>query len=106
MTLSSFDRRMMEEGLDWFSRPRLASLLEMLGADDRERMDSLMTMLRHAPEIEFEDAVDLFERATARATRQRACDEDSGRAEESRRRRYSAAAERREQRRRGERLEG
>ena len=106
MTLSPFDRRMMEEGLAYFSRPRLASLLEMLGANERERLESLVTMLRYAPEVEFEEAVDLFEAATARGARKRVWDEDTERVEEPRRRRYSASAERREQRRRGERLEG
>jgi hypothetical protein len=105
MTLSPFDRRMMEEGLAYFSRPRLASLLESLGTSDRQRLDTLATMLRHASAFEYEEAVDLFERATARAARQRVRDEDDERVEGPRRR-YSASAERREQRRRGERLEG
>ena len=100
MTFSPFDRRMMEDGLAWFSRPRLASLLEFLGADERERLDALVTMLRHAPAVEFEEAIDLFDRAEAKAARHR-LDEHRDRVEEPRRRRYSASAERREQRRRG-----
>ncbi|HYH50304.1 MAG TPA: hypothetical protein VEG38_12230 [Acidimicrobiia bacterium] len=100
MTLSSFDRRLLEEGLEYFARPRLASLLEMLGTSDRDRLDVLVTMLRHAPAPEFEEAVDLFERATARSARQRAWDVDHERVEEPRRRRASPSAERRAQRRR------
>ena len=93
MTFSPFDRRLMEEGLAYFSRPRLASLLELLGTSEPERVDVLVTMLKNAPPDEFDEAVDIFERATARASRHR---DD----EEPRRKRYSASAERREQRRR------
>ena len=93
MTFSSFDKRLMEEGLSYFSRPRLASLLELLGTSEQERVDVLVTMLKNAPPDEFDEAVDIFERATAKASRQR---DD----EEPRRKRYSASAERREQRRR------
>ena len=100
MTLSPFDRRLREEGLDYFARPRLASLLEMLGTSDRERLDVLVTMLCHAPEVEHEEAVDLFERAAARAARRRAWDDEYDRVEEPRRRRPSPSAERRSQRRR------
>lgn len=105
MTFSPFDRKLLEEGLAYFARPRLASLLETLGADEQERVAVLITMLRNAPAVEFEEAVDLFERATARAARDRVRNAATERVEEPRRRRYSAAAERREQRRRGERLE-
>jgi hypothetical protein len=101
MTFSPFDRRMLDDGLAFFSRPRLASLLESLGAGERERLDTLVTMLRNAPEVEFEEAIDLFERACTRAARQRVPDDDGDRGEEPPRRRFSASAERREQRRRG-----
>lgn len=100
MTFSPFDRRLMEEGLAYFSRPRLANLLELLGASERERVDVLVTMLKNAPRDEFDEAVDVFERATARAARQRTWEHESVDEEEPRRKRYSAAAERREQRRR------
>jgi hypothetical protein len=100
MAFSSFDKRLMEEGLGYFSRPRLASLLELLGTSEPERVDVLVTMLKNAPPDEFDEAVDLFERATARASRQRSWDRDSAVDEEPRRKRYSASAERREQRRR------
>ena len=93
MTFSSFDKRLMEEGLSYFSRPRLASLLELLGTTEPERVDVLVTMLKNAPPEEFDEAVEIFERAAAKASRQR--DDD-----EPRRKRYSASAERREQRRR------
>jgi hypothetical protein len=99
MTLSPFDRRLLTEGPEYFSRPRLASVLEMLGTSDRERLDVLVTMLRHAPAVEFEAAVDLFERATERAARQRAWDGDHDAVEEPRRRRSSPSAERRARRR-------
>lgn len=100
MTLSPFDRRLLEEGLEYFARPRLAGLLETLGTSEGERLDVLVTMLRNAPPVEFEEAVDLFERATSRASRQRVRDEESDRGEEPRLRRPSPAAERRAQRRR------
>jgi hypothetical protein len=100
MTFSPFDKRLLEEGLAYFSRPRLASLLELLGTSERERVDALITMLKTAPPDEFDEAVDIFERATAKASRQRAWEDDRADEEEPRRKRYSAAAERREQRRR------
>jgi hypothetical protein len=90
MSLSSFDKRLLADGLAFFDRPRLATLLELLGDSKFERADTLATMLRHSPPDEFDELVDVFERALARAARD----------EEPRRRRYSAAAERREQRRR------
>jgi hypothetical protein len=98
----------MEEGLAFFSRPRLATLLELLGTSELERIDVLVTMLRNSAPDEYEEAVEIFERAVARAARQRTRDEarerDRDRAveasEESRRQRYSASAERRAQRRR------
>jgi hypothetical protein len=90
MSLSSFDKRLLADGLAFFGRPRLATLLELLGDSKFERTDTLATMLRHSPPDEFDELVDVFERALARAARD----------EEPRRRRYSAAAERREQRRR------
>lgn len=100
MTFSSFDKRLMEEGLAYFSRPRLASLLELLGTSEWERVDVLVSMLKDAPPDEFDEAVDMFERATARASRQRTWDRDSDDDDDPRRKRYSASAERREQRRR------
>jgi hypothetical protein len=100
MTFSPFDKRLLEEGLAYFSRPRLANLLELLGPSEWERVDVLATMLRNAPPDEFDEMVDVFERATARAARQRAWEHDRADEEEHRRKRYSAAAERREQRRR------
>jgi hypothetical protein len=100
MTFSPFDKRLMEEGLAYFSRPRLASLLELLGTSEGERVDVLVAMLKNAPPDEFDEAVDIFERATAKASRQRAWDRDGSDDEEPRRKRYSASAERREQRRR------
>lgn len=104
MSLSSFDKRLLADGLDFFERPRLATLLELLGDTKLERVDALATMLRHCPPSEFDEMVDIFERALARAPRDRVRgrDDQTERTtnEEPRRRRYSAAAERREQRRR------
>lgn len=95
MAFSAFDRRLLEQGLEFFSRPRLATLLELLGDGKHERVEALSTMLHHGSPEEFDEAVEIFERATARAERPL---RDS--ASEPRRQRYSASAERREQRRR------
>ena len=94
-SFSPFDKRLLEEGLGYFDRPRLANLLEMLGTSRIERVDALITMLRHCPPEEFDEALELFERATTRAARQRDWEDEP-------RRRYSASAERRAQRRRSE----
>ena len=94
MAFSAFDKRLLEEGLEFFSRPRLATLLELLGQGKLERVETLSTMLRNSSPEEYDEAVDIFDRATARAERPR----HRGSSEE--RRRYSASAERREQRRR------
>lgn len=100
-SFSPFDKRMLAEGLAYFDRPRLACLLEMLGASKSERVEILATMLRHCPPEEFDEMLDVFERATARASRQRDWVEDRDEDESGeRRRRYSASAERRAQRRR------
>ena len=100
-SFSSFDKRMLEEGLAYFDRPRLASLLEMLGTSKAERLETLATMLRNCPSEEFDEAIDIFERATARAARQRGWDDDHDRdGSGERQRRHSASAERRAQRRR------
>ena len=103
-SFSPFDKRLLEEGLAYFDRPRLASLLEMLGTSKLERVDVLVTMLRNCPPEEFDEALDIFERATARAARRRGWEEEHGGDEldEPRRRRSSASAERRAQRRRSE----
>lgn len=106
MTFSPFDRKLLAKGLAYFARPRLATLLEVLGTDERERVDVLVTMLRNAPPEEFDEAVAVFERAIEKAERRRAWDEAQERGNDPRRRRSSASAERREQRRRGQRLEG
>ena len=98
MAFSPFDKRLLEEGLTFFSRPRMASLLEALGTSEGERVDTLATMLRHAAPDEFAEAVAVFERALARVAREQERDRTPD--DEPRRRRYSAAAERREQRRR------
>ncbi len=70
-SFSPFDKRVLEEGLAYFDRPRLSRLLEMLGTSKTERVDALVAMLRNCPPEEFDEALDIFERATARAARQR-----------------------------------
>jgi len=108
MTFSSFDKALLEEGLDFFSRPRLAGLLEKLGTEESDRVDALATILRHGSREEFEEAVAIFERALLRVERERiraAADDEEGQRNRTpiggpRRRRLSPAAERREQRRR------
>jgi ribosomal protein S21 len=100
-SFSPFDKRLLEEGLAYFDRPRLASLLEMLGTSKTERVDALVTMLRSCPPEEFDEALEIFERATTRAARQRDWEDERDRDDSGdRRRRYSASAERRAQRRR------
>ena len=90
MGFSSFDRRLLDEGLDWFEQPRLACLLELLGTSRFERVEALATMLRNSSVEEFEEALTLFERAVTRAERER--DESERNA---RRRRERDARERR-----------
>ena len=96
MAFSVFDRRLLDEGLEFFSRPRLATLLELLGEAKSERVEALSTMLRHCSPQEYDEAVEIFERATARAERPRR----ASRSQPRERSRYSSSAERREQRRR------
>jgi hypothetical protein len=93
MALSSFDKRLLAEGLAFFSQPRLASLLELLGETKAERVEVLATMLRNSSPDEFDQAADIFERAMGRVEREQA-------RAEPRPRRQGASAERREQRRR------
>lgn len=103
MSLSSFDKRLLADGPAFFQRPRLATLLELLGDSKSERVGALATMLRHCAPNEFDEMVEIVERAVARAERDRVRgrgDETDRATDEPRRRRYSAAAERREQRRR------
>jgi hypothetical protein len=71
MAFSSFDRRLLDEGLNWFEQPRLASLLELLGTSRFERVEALATMLRHSSTEEFEEALTVFERAVTRVERER-----------------------------------
>ncbi len=100
-SFSPFDKRLLETGLAYFDRPRLSSLLEMLGTSKTERVDALVTMLCNCPPEEFDEALDIFEQATARAARQRNWEDERDRdGSAERRRRYSASAERRAQRRR------
>jgi hypothetical protein len=103
MVFSPFDKRLMEEGLGFFSRPRLATLLELLGTTEAERVHAMATMMRHCSPDELDEVVEIFERALARAARERMRDQaedHDGSSVDERRRRYSASAERREQRRR------
>lgn len=100
-SFSRFDKRMLAQGSAYFDRPRLACLLEMLGTSKVDRVEVLATMLRNCPPEEFDEILDIFERATARAARQRGWEDDRDEgASGERRRRSSASAERRAQRRR------
>jgi hypothetical protein len=96
---SPFDKRLLEEGLAYFDRPRLASLLEQLGSSKPERTAALEAMLRHCPPEEFTEAVEIFERAIARADRKRQRESAEERPDRPERR-PSRSAERRAQRRR------
>jgi hypothetical protein len=86
MGFSSFDRRLLDEGLGWFEQPRLACLLELLGTTRFERVEALATMLRHASAEEFEEALALFDRAAARVERERHQRDRDSRARRRRRR--------------------
>ena len=92
-SFSPFDKRLLEEGLAYFDRPRLAALLETLGTSKFERVEALVTMLRHSSPEEYDEAIAIFERAMTRANRERDSDEEP-------RERHSKSAERRAQRRR------
>jgi hypothetical protein len=87
MGFSVFDKRLLAEGLAWFERPRLATLLEELGTTPFERVETLAAMLRNGAPEEVEEAVTLFERVLARV-------EDDRPARERGRRRESAAERR------------
>ena len=93
-SFSPFDKRLLEEGLAYFDRPRLATILETLGTSRFERVEALVAMLHHSSPEEYDEAIAIFERAMTRATR------DRDRDEESHRERHSKSAERRAQRRR------
>jgi hypothetical protein len=69
MVFSSFDKRLLAAGTDFFTQPRLASLLETLGTNQAERAAVLATMLRNSCPEELEEAVNLFERGLIRAAR-------------------------------------
>jgi len=94
MAFTPFDRRLLDEGLDWFEQPRLACLLELLGTSRFERLEALATMFRNAPAEEFEEALALFDRAMGRAERERA-DRDRAERDHARRSRDRDARERR-----------
>jgi flagellar motor switch protein FliG len=72
MGLSPFDRRLLTEGLAYFTTPRLASLLDLLGRNEVERLATLTAMLRNSSEDEVDEVTDLFERALARVAREQA----------------------------------
>jgi|GEM_PF-4107528 len=91
MAFSFFDRRLLEEGLDWFEQPRLAGLLELLGTSRFERLEALATMMRNASAEEFEEALTLFDRAVTRAERER---DERDRSDRARRHRDREARDR------------
>ena len=71
MAFSPFDRRLLDEGLDWFEQPRLIGLLELLGTSRLERVDVLVGMLGRATDEEFEETLAILDRAVTRAERER-----------------------------------
>jgi hypothetical protein len=85
MGFSSFDKRLLAEGLSWFDQPRLASLLELLGTSRLERVDVLVAMLRQASDEEYEEALAVFDRAATRAEREREEREERDRDDRARR---------------------
>jgi hypothetical protein len=89
MGFSAFDKHLLEEGLAWFDRPRLATLLEQLGPTRFQRVEALTAMLRNGAPEEIDEAVALFERVLDRFD-----------AQDERPRRRESAAERRERRHR------
>jgi len=91
MGFSAFDKRLLDHGLAWFERPRLAPLLEQLGATRFERIETLTAMLRNGAPEEIDEAVALFERVLARIDRGEAVEGHRGGRRES-------AAERRARR--------
>ena len=91
MGFSAFDKRLLNEGLDYFAQPRLATLLELLGTTQLERVETLTTMLRNAAPEELEEAALIFERALSRLEQDRAN-------EQRRTHRSETSAERRQRR--------
>jgi hypothetical protein len=72
MRFSRFDERLLNEGLDFFTNPRLASLLEVLGDSRSERVENLAAMLRNSSANEVDELVNILERAMARLERDQA----------------------------------
>jgi hypothetical protein len=89
MPFSRFDERLLREGLDFFSDPRLANLLELLGDSRSARVDTLAAMLRNSSANEVDELVNILERAMARLER------DQTRAQGRESRRTSEPARRR-----------
>ena len=71
MVFSPFDKRLLEEGTNFFSQPRLACLLESLGDTRAERTAVLAAMLRNSCLEDLDEAVSLFERGVIREARRR-----------------------------------
>jgi len=91
MGFNAFDKRLLNEGLAYFAQPRLATLLELLGTTQLERVETLTTMLRNAAPEELEEAALIFERALSRLEQDRAN-------EQRRTHRSETSAERRQRR--------
>jgi len=66
MSFTPFDLRLLEEGTDFFSQPRLACLLESLGRTGAERTTVVAQMLRNSCLEDLEEVVRLFERGVIR----------------------------------------
>ena len=89
MGFSAFDKRLLDEGLGWFERPRLAMFLEELGTNRFERVEALTAMVRNGAPEEIAEALALFERVLDRVD-----------VDEPQSRRRESAAERRQRRHR------
>ena len=93
MGLSPFDRRLLDEGLGYFSRPRLESLLDLLGSSEGERVAALAAMLRNSSEDDVEEFMAIFERAIGRVAKEQARAQNREADRSERRRRSRTATE-------------
>lgn len=78
MALSSFDRQILSDGLDHFSKPRLGAFLESLGDREEEWVEAVAAMLRNSSDDEIAHVVRLLDRAVTRIARERDRSERGG----------------------------
>ena len=79
MTFSPFDLRLLEEGTEFFTQPRLACLLESLGETGAERRAVVNQMLRNSCLEDVQEVLRLFERSVIREAMRRIRLEDRDR---------------------------